>query len=51
MPLAREIAVELRDAGVLTITQKGEEITGAEFSGPIRLAARDGLEFQPHRES
>ncbi|AGS33747.1 hypothetical protein B841_01320 [Corynebacterium maris DSM 45190] len=51
MPLTREIAVELRDAGVLAITQKGEEVTGTDFHGPLRLAARDGLEFQPHRES
>lgn len=47
MPVAREVAFELRDEGVVAVTQRGERVTGREVTGPIRLIADDGLEFTP----
>lgn len=37
MALAREVAAEQSEAGVLVMMQKGEEIDLAEVKGPIRL--------------
>jgi hypothetical protein len=33
----RKIAFELRDAGKVVIMQKGNEVTGSEVVGPIRI--------------
>lgn len=48
MPIVREVAVELRDEGVVRIQQKGADVTGDEFHGPIRIVADGQLEFQPN---
>jgi uncharacterized protein (DUF2461 family) len=37
MDEVRKIAIELRDQGKVAITQKGEEVSGNEFVGPIRI--------------
>nr|WP_241727799.1 DUF3253 domain-containing protein [Dietzia sp. DQ11-71] len=47
MPAAREVAFELREEGVIAVTQRGVRVTGREVTGPIRLIADDGLEFTP----
>jgi len=47
MPVAREVAFDLREEGVVAVTQRGERVTGREVTGPIRLIADDGLEFTP----
>lgn len=47
MPTAREVAFELREEGVVAVTQRGERVTGSEVTGPIRIVAADGLEFTP----
>ena len=46
-PVAREVAFDLREEGVVAVTQRGERVTGREVTGPIRLIADDGLEFTP----
>lgn len=47
MAAARSVAFDLRDDGVVAVTQRGERITGREAAGPIRLVADAGLEFTP----
>jgi hypothetical protein len=47
MVTARSVAFDLRDDGVVSVTQRGERVTGREVAGPIRLIADDGLEFTP----
>lgn len=44
---ARRVALALRDAGVVSITQRGTEVTASTPAGPIRIVASDGLEFRP----
>lgn len=41
MPRTREVAVLLRDAGEVRILQRGTEVEGSAFRGPIRIAAVD----------
>lgn len=48
MPAVREVAVELREKGVVHIRQKGADVEGADFAGPVRIVAAEGLEFQPN---
>ena len=43
MPLVREVAVALRDAGEVEIQQGGESVGTREVTGPIRLAAGEDL--------
>lgn len=45
MATARSVAFDLRDAGVVAITQMGQRTAGTEITGPIRLVAGTGLEF------
>lgn len=47
MPTARSVAFELREGGVVSVTQRGERVSGGEVTGPIRLIAGDGLVFTP----
>lgn len=47
MEIVQGIAVELRDRGILRIQQKGVDVEGRDFRGPIRLVAGENLEFQP----
>lgn len=48
MSTAREVAFELRDEGVVAVTQRGQRITGStEATGPIRLVADENLDFTP----
>ncbi|UVE94991.1 DUF3253 domain-containing protein [Dietzia sp. B32] len=47
MSTAREVAFELREEGVVAVTQRGRRVSGREVAGPIRLIADDGLEFTP----
>lgn len=47
MPTAREVAFELREEGVVAVTQRGDRVTGSGITGPIRIVADDGLEFTP----
>lgn len=37
MEEVRQVAVELRDAGAIVICQKGKEVLGDSFVGPIRI--------------
>lgn len=48
METVRKVAVELRDEGAIKIRQKGVDVEGSDFRGPIRIVAGDGLEFQPN---
>lgn len=43
MDLAREVASELAEAGVIVITQKGEEVDLGSVRGPVRLAPSSKL--------
>lgn len=48
MATVRDVAVGLRDDGIVQIRQKGVNVKGTDFSGPIRIVAAEGLEFQPN---
>lgn len=50
MHTARSVAFDLRDAGVIAVTQKGQRVDGIEVRGPIRLVADSGLEFAGDNE-
>lgn len=45
METARSVAFELREKGVVAVTQKGRRVDGTDVSGPIRIVADEGLEF------
>lgn len=38
MPLAREVAAQLADAGVVEVRQKGEKVDVRTAKGPVRVA-------------
>ena len=43
MPVVREVAAELAEAGDLVVTQRGEPVSLQSVRGPVRLAlARPG---------
>ena len=48
MSVARSVAFDLRDEGVVAVTQRGERVTGTSVKGPIRIVADEGLEFTPN---
>nr|WP_239550556.1 DUF3253 domain-containing protein [Dietzia sp. E1] len=50
METARSVAFELREKGVVAVTQKGRRVDGTDVSGPIRIVADNGLEFTPGNE-
>lgn len=47
METARSVAFELREKGIVAVTQKGRRVDGTDVSGPIRIVADEGLEFTP----
>ncbi|MDV8001886.1 DUF3253 domain-containing protein [Rhodococcus sp. IEGM 1408] len=47
MDTARDVAFTLRDDGVVAVQQRGEDVSGTDVRGPIRITAADGLEFRP----
>ena len=46
----REVAFDLREQGIVRVTQKGEDVAGADVRGPVRIAAGEGLDFRPDVE-
>ncbi|MEL6582564.1 MAG: DUF3253 domain-containing protein [Pseudomonadota bacterium] len=46
MPLVRQEAEVLREAGDISVTQKGEAVSATEAKGPIRLALKGSLQPQ-----
>lgn len=50
MATARSVAFDLRDAGVVAVTQKGQRVDGTEVTGPIRLVADVGLDFDGNNQ-
>jgi hypothetical protein len=47
METARRVALDLRADGVVAVLQRGEEVSGPDVRGPIRIVAADALDFRP----
>jgi hypothetical protein len=48
MGVARSVAFELREEGIVAVTQRGARVSGTSVTGPIRIVADAGLEFMPN---
>ncbi|WP_291085377.1 DUF3253 domain-containing protein [Dietzia sp. UBA5065] len=47
MDTARDVALELRDQGIVAIRQRGEDVPGSRIRGPIRIVAAAALDSRP----